>query len=101
MPCWLSEAVPSTPPRQRPTLFAFDGATAWGRYGISALVAIDDDEVDVLFETRRTRRHPSMTDEPALSVDLVVDLNREDESGLPWTLLEMLPPLSAALEGFA
>ncbi|MDA8183569.1 MAG: hypothetical protein M0035_03950 [Actinomycetota bacterium] len=29
-----------------------------------------------------------MTDEPASSVDLVVDLNSEDESGLPWTFLD-------------
>ena len=29
-----------------------------------------------------------MTEEPASSVDLVVDLNSEDESGLPWTFLD-------------
>ena len=29
-----------------------------------------------------------MTDEPASSIDLVVDLNSEDESGLPWTFLD-------------
>ncbi|MDA8148486.1 MAG: hypothetical protein M0Z93_06855 [Actinomycetota bacterium] len=29
-----------------------------------------------------------MTDELASSIDLVVDLNSEDESGLPWTFLD-------------
>lgn len=29
-----------------------------------------------------------MTDEPVSSIDLVVDLNSEDESGLPWTFLD-------------
>jgi hypothetical protein len=40
-----------------------------------------------------------MTDAESRPVDLTIDLNSEDESGLPWTFLDEAPDPSLVIEG--
>ncbi len=40
-----------------------------------------------------------MTDSDELPIDLVVDLNSEDDSGLPWTLIDEAAEPSLVVEG--
>ena len=41
----------------------------------------------------------TMTENEALPIDLTVDLNSEDESGLPWTFIDEAQDRSLVVEG--